>query len=287
MNIETDKAKNELLQKIGRNLLLFQKLETLLKSLVISSRSESDSTGLTEKSQKRKDGIQKVTLGSVAQQYLNDVHANSESNVPTEENSGSIRMITRFSLQRSPVELAGKEQSFQSLVSERNEFVHHLLPSIDFSSVDSMTALGERLDSQRERVKAEIDEAENILQSFNSIIADVKKIFASDLVITALHASILSTSPIVALLREIASDPEREDGWTLLSHAGHVLHKALPEDMQSLKSTYGEKNLKAIMVKSGNFEFKDEPTQKGGILSLYRNRLDGNDSVQQVDLFLI
>lgn len=278
MNIETHKAKNELLQKIGRNLLLFQKLETLLKSLVISSRSELDATGLTEKSQKRKDGILKVTLGSVAQQYLDDVHANSESNVSTEENSGSIRMITRFYLQRSPVELARKVQSFQSLVSERNEFVHHLQPSIDFSSVDSMTALGESLDSQRERVQAEIDEAENILQSFNSIIADVKKIFASDLVITALHASILSTSPIIALLREIASDPEREDGWTLLSHAGHVLHKALPEDMQSLKSTYGEKNLKAIMVKSGNFEFKDEPTNKGGTLFLYRNRLDGNDS---------
>lgn len=280
MNIDTENVKNELLQKIGRNLLLFQELEKALKSLLILSQIEIDSFGITEKSQKRNDGIQRITLGAVVQQYLDDVHFSSESDIQTEESIRSIRLISRFSLQASADDIASKEQSFQSLVSERNEFVHHLLPSIDFSSIVSMTALGDRLDAQRERVKAEITEAENILQTLKATWADLKNIFSSDAFITALQASMLSTSPIVALLREIASEPDRADGWTLLSRAGHILHKALPEDMQSLKSKYGERNLKTIMMKSGNFEFKDESTTKGGTHSLYRNRLDENDSAR-------
>ena len=60
---------NEVLKKIGRNVMLFQELEHLLKYLVANSSISGYVSELMSQEKKRKDAISKQTMGQLIGQY--------------------------------------------------------------------------------------------------------------------------------------------------------------------------------------------------------------------------
>lgn len=68
MKLET--AKNEMMQKIGRNLLNFQQLEKTLKLLVIHGEISGNPSNWKKIQLKRSQGVGKKTLGMVAGQFF-------------------------------------------------------------------------------------------------------------------------------------------------------------------------------------------------------------------------
>jgi hypothetical protein len=74
------------------------------------------------------------------------------------------------------------------------------------------------------------------------------------------------------LLREVASQIHRTDGWTDLSHAGRLASKNLPDDIRDLKERYGFGTLKKLLIACEAFDVYDEPLANGTFRTLYRVR---------------
>ena len=62
-----------MLRKIGRNLLLFQQIESLLKLLLANYRVQSTADGLTTDHERRRDRVQKQMMGLLVEQYIDDI----------------------------------------------------------------------------------------------------------------------------------------------------------------------------------------------------------------------
>ena len=63
--IELEKAKNEVLRKIGRNVLLFQQMEKLLKFLIVNGKVAGYAGEIKAKIEQRAATINKKTMGHV------------------------------------------------------------------------------------------------------------------------------------------------------------------------------------------------------------------------------
>ena len=83
----------------------------------------------------------------------------------------------------------------------------------------------------------------------------------------------LQDSPLVTLLRAVASQIHRKDGWTYLSLAGQLANRELPEDARHLRKRYGFKTLK-LLLGCEAFDVFDEPLSSEGFRTLYRKRAE-------------
>ena len=77
-------------------------------------------------------------------------------------------------------------------------------------------------------------------------------------------------SRLVVMLGEVALQSSREDGWTLLSMAGHMIKQTAPLELQDLHARFGHSNLKGVLLTTGVFDVQEEPTAAGGKRTTYR-----------------
>ncbi len=85
-----------------------------------------------------------------------------------------------------------------------------------------------------------------------------------------IELAFLRSSPLAAMLGEIAMQTAREDGWTLLSAAGQSIKQSAPLELQKLRARFGHANLKGVLLAIGVFDVVDEPTPGGGTRTIYR-----------------
>jgi len=87
INVELEKLKNEVLRKIGRNVMLFQQMEHLLKFLVANGTSSAYASELKTNHEQRTATIYKKTMGKVVGEFLENTFSPSEetTNEPKEE----------------------------------------------------------------------------------------------------------------------------------------------------------------------------------------------------------
>lgn len=65
--------KDEVLRKIGRNLLIFQQIEGLLKMILGNSKVQGYARELAMNQEQRVNGMQKDMLGQLIQQYSDEI----------------------------------------------------------------------------------------------------------------------------------------------------------------------------------------------------------------------
>ena len=75
---------------------------------------------------------------------------------------------------------------------------------------------------------------------------------------------------IVKLLGRIIEVAKRDDGWTLVVHAGQLLHQNAPDQVKAIKKKYKCRTLSDLILKTEVFDIEEEPTPKGGSRSIYR-----------------
>jgi hypothetical protein len=167
-----------------------------------------------------------------------------------------------------------KKQALKSLVNDRNDLIHHLIPRFNPDSIESCLEIEQYLDQQRERLIPEYDHLKSLIES----LEEGKKIHVDFLNSgeskKQFELSFLQQSPLVALLLNISIQHPRPDGWTLLNVAGQQIQMILPRETWQLKSKYGYKTLKELMLASEFFDIIEEPTEKGGVRLLYRPKLE-------------
>lgn len=268
--LELIKMRDEVFRKIGRNLLNFQKIELMLKHLIANGRISGYMSEITENQQRRVATVHKQTMGNLVGQFIENTFTSLENSTePTTERKEPYLSFS-FNVEADADFYESKKQALKSLVDDRNDLIHHLLPRFNPDSIESCLEIDKYLDQQRERLIPEYDHLKSLIDNCEEIKKVHIDFLNSEEGIKQLELSFLQQSPLVALLLNISIQHPRTDGWTLLNVAGQQIQLILPEEMGQLKSKYGYKTLKELMLASEFFEITEESTEKGGIRVLYR-----------------
>ncbi|AJG24384.1 hypothetical protein RR42_s2803 [Cupriavidus basilensis] len=87
--------------------------------------------------------------------------------------------------------------------------------------------------------------------------------WASSEATAAIELMHLQGSRMIELLEEVAAAPKRADGWTDLAYAAGIVQRQEPDALVDRKARFGERSLKALILKSGLFEVAEEVLPQG------------------------
>lgn len=264
------KARDEVLRKIGRNLVNFQKIEQLLKGVILSSRMSGYTSALEKSHQQKSEEIHSQPMGTLVKKFFEHIYPDDSESTTSDSQISEPYLSFSLSFNTDAAYIETKKETLKSLVDERNHLVHHLLLKLDLLSIESCLEMGTFLDEQRERQKEEHEHLHSLLKNISEAWAKFSAFFASDERLKAIELAWLQQSPVISVLFDLSTSSARPDGWTLLSHAAQQIQSILPDELANLKKRNGYKTFNEILVASELFELKSESTKKGGIRLLYR-----------------
>lgn len=264
MDLPLKDINNEVLRKIGRNIVLYQYIEYVLKTLLINGNISGSINEIHKIREQQIKTIQRQTMGQLAKDFLAQmVFQTEDSN--TEVDNLKDNWIS-FSFTFGDGNTFNKLQEMLSAsVVERNKLVHHLLAIWDINSPISDKEIDYYLDHQHAEIQATI----KYLQSIVNALQDSKKSLA-EFISSHAFSEFLLDNRIITLLSEIALQKKRSDGWVELAVAGSLIQQQAAEEITALKEKYGCKTLKALLLQLNTFEIREERTPKGGVRVLYR-----------------
>ena len=149
---EQTNDKNEVLRKIGRNVVVLQKLEGLLKKLV-TIQGATVSAGDQETFFRRMEAIEKRPLGHLVSEFLKSAYASESDSDPGYHAERPSAVSFSFSL--DPAIEKEHSESLSCVVKERNALIHQMLISFNPDSALSREDLARQLDEQLDRVLPE------------------------------------------------------------------------------------------------------------------------------------
>jgi hypothetical protein len=264
--------KDEVFQKIGRNLVNFQIIELMLKHLIGHGRVAGYMSELKQIHEKKIEGVKKKTLGTLVSEF---VETTFQSSVTSPEPTAELKepyMSFSFSVEADNEFYENKKRELKSLVDDRNQLIHHLLPRFNPESLDSCLEIRDYLDQQRERLIPEYEYLKSTFESFEEIKKAHAAFLSSDEGKKAFELGFLQQSSIVQLLLNVSVQKPRPDGWTFLSVAIQQIRQILPCEMEQLNNRWGYHTLPDLMEASGYFDITKEELSHGSYRWVYRSK---------------
>jgi len=273
-SVVPDAVRDEVWRRIGRNLLLFQHIEEMMKAVLSLTSVEGPASSIQQKGAQRAEDVHRKTLGQLKEQYFEEVM--SEGLPAAEPPQPLTEASFRFSYKIEPEgdRLDRDRAMFDALVSERNDLAHHFLARWRTSYANDHQAACDYLNQQRERALPVRDHLKSILEALLEHRQQVAEYLQSDEGKREMQLAWLQQSRLVTLLVEFSQTRCRPDGWTLLADAGRWLHELAGDDIDRMKERYGHGQLCRLMDAAELFEIVDEPTG-GGSRAAYRVRRFG------------
>lgn len=271
MKSDLKPTQDEVLRRVGRNLLLFQEIEGLLKFLLSSSKAVGAPVDFKERQQLHRDTINRKMFGVLVGQYGSEVLKDAGVEVPEDEYpDGWITFTFQISGDTEFVEAMRRDMKL--MTEQRNELVHGFLPRWLPDSPEKLEETLAYLDSQREKVLPIHEHLRTTASHIQDSHTKLLEFLASSEHQKQSELLWLQASPLVSLLRDVASQIHRKDGWSYLAHAGSLANIELPEEVKNLKEIYGFKTLKKLLVGCEMFDVFDEPISEGRFRTLYKNK---------------
>jgi hypothetical protein len=264
---------DEVLKKIGRNVLLFQELEYLLKYLVAKSAISGYVSELISQEEKRRATISKQTMGQLIGQYIEISNPETREVLEEPKNLKQEQFIwVKFGFGDSS-DYDTKKKALAKLVDDRNELIHHLLPQFDRNSIESCLQIEKKLDEQRDNIVREINNVKWEIDALHKVAKETMLFFNSPEMRKEIELS-FRRSHLIWLLSDIAKQIARPDGWTPIDRVGHLIKQRVPKEIASLKEYFGYKSLKVFILEAKIFDIYEEPTNNGSNRILYRKKTD-------------
>lgn len=265
-----EESVNDVLRKVGRNVVLFQQLEQLLKFVVANGNLSGFASELSTLKKQKAEKVSKQTMGTLVGQYVENSNPDSGSlsNEPEEIDEAYLSFSFRIECDAGYYE--SKKEALAKLVSERNDLIHHLLPRFDASSVKSCEVLAKELDAQSKNIRLEINNLKAMAEALNDGRKEMADFLQSEEGRKEFKLSFLRQSRLVLMLGDIATQMTREGGWALISTAGRLVKEHAPEELEQMKEMHGYSSLKKLIQASEVFDIYEEVTQRGGVRHLYR-----------------
>ena len=269
---ELQVLENEVLRKIGRNLMALQQVEGQLKTLLINSSVRSGPTEAIQRQQVRRDQlIGKQTLGTLVGQFVTEVFLPLDDTENDNEPEFQFPYFTfNYSIQSDGAYVQQRAAALKLVVDERNELVHHFLPKWTRASLESTQAADRHLDQQHARVRIEFEALRTHLEELQRSRELLGNFMSSPECARQMELLWLQGSRVIELLTEMSRNAVNAEGWVRLDAAGQALWANAEEDMSSLQAMYGYNKLKPLVVASQVFEVRDEPFLNGGSQAFFR-----------------
>lgn len=266
---DLDSSVAEVQRRIGRNLLLFQQIEHLLKHLMSNARYEGTITSAKVDHEERQARFHKQTLGQLAGQFVDDVLADAgEREAP--ESVDEAWFSFGFTIQTDSAFVEQHTAEMRAVVDARNDLIHHFLPRWSPASEDSTRAALAYLDEQRAQALPMRDRLQGFVNALQQAAKAHAEFMSSPKGAREIELQWLRHSRLVLLLGEVAQKTPRADGWTVLASAGHILRRQEPQELEHLLERYGHRTLKRLLQATELFDIEEEPTAGGGTRTIYR-----------------
>ena len=264
---------DEVLRRVGRNLVIFQQIEQSLKLLLANHKNAGPIGKYAENLQVRTACINKKMLGHLVEKYATEVLLDAGEDVPEEERPEDWFEFS-FQISAEADRIAGLRSDLQVMINERNELVHHFLPRWQPSNEQALTDALAYLDAQRDRVLPMHEHLRASVKCLYESATKLVEFLDSPEFETHTEVFCLRASPLVTLFCEVADQYHRPDGWTYLAQAGALAKRDLPDEIAHLREHYGYKTLKQLLVGAGLFDVLDEPLIGGRFRTLYRRKVN-------------
>lgn len=262
---ELAEAKSKTYQMIGRNVVFFQQMEHLLKSVVPSATvSISSDTDVQSMMTKRWCEVETRTLGILVDRFINEVCDPNESD-PTGE-SDQVYLTTTLRLKfETPEGRDAMIKRLKDLVAGRNHLVHHLLTQIDANSPESWRLIHDDLENQHRQVLLEIESLRRLVRSIEmnrALIAHPE--IQRELVYGPIREQLIET------LWDAAGESADPDGWTSLKAAINNDRFISPDVITELLEGYEIRTVSAFLENLRGFEIRHDRDQNGKSRTFYR-----------------
>lgn len=260
---------NEVLRRVGRNVMNFQQVEYLLKYLNAHAAFRAPASELAARFEKHAEAWHTKTMGDLAGKFVNNVLKLQ----PDDEPSGEIDEVWigfKFSIETDAKFAERHDKEMRALVDARNDLIHHFMPRWQQAiegDVDSALAY---LDAQRDETMHMMERLQGWARSVNVGRQQLAEFWASPEGQRQFDLALLRASRLVVMLGEIAMQTPRADGWTLLSTAGQLIKHAAPTELDDLRKRFGHPTLKGVLVATELFDMAEEAMPGGGTRTIYR-----------------
>lgn len=262
-------ATDEVLRRVGRNLVIFQQVEQALKFLTTHARFHAPASQFAARFDKHAEAIRKKTMGDLAGRLVDTVlQPDEDDDAP--ENISEAWFGFGFTIETDAESVARHELELKELVDHRNELVHHFLPYWHNAVDGNADAALSWLDTQREATVALLERLQGWVRTLDTARKEHAAYMLSPKGQHEIELTVLRSSRLVAMLGQIAMQTPRSDGWTVLSSAGHLVKREAPEELDDLRKRFGHPNLRAILLATELFDVVDEATTGGGTRTIYR-----------------
>jgi hypothetical protein len=271
MTTDRTQTSDEVLRRIGRNLIVFQQIEHVLKLLLANHKNAGTLEDYPTNLQAKTECINKKTLGHLIEKYGNEVLQDAGAEVSDEEKPAGWSAFT-FRVSGDAAFVESMRRDLKLMTDERNDLVHHFLPRWQLGNEEVLNEALTYLDAQREKV---LPMHEHLTATVQHLLESTKLL--GEFIANPDHEKQaelmwLQASPLVSLLCAVATQHHRRDGWTYLAQAGDLAAKELPEEVKQIRERYGLRTLKKLLVGSDMFDVLDEPLSDGGFRTLYRQK---------------
>lgn len=262
---ETD----EVLRRVGRNVVTFQQIEHLLKFLTAHSAAMSPMSELSVRLEQQVAAVQGKTMGILAGKLVNDV-LQPQTDHQAPEEIDEVWLGFRFSIEADAEFVDRHDQEMRALVDARNDLIHHFLPRWT-SAVggDTESALN-YLDAQRAEAGRMMERLQGWARSIALGRQQMAEFWASPEGQREFELAFLRSARLVAMLGEIAMRTARADGWALLSTAGNLIRREAATELADLRKRFGQPGLKGVLLATELFDVHEESLPNGGTRTIYR-----------------
>lgn len=261
---ETD----EVLRRIGRNVVNFQEVELLLKHLNAHSTLHAPFSQVLVQVEKQAASVHRNTMGDLANKLIAKLQTQDEHQTPDEIDEPWFGFT--FTVGTDAQFLDRHAEEMAELVNSRNDLIHHFFTRwVNAVEGDTESALA-YLDTQLEQTRRMSERLRQWAEAMDETKRQMASFFASPEGIRHLELAPLQSSRLVVMLGEIAMRKARADGWTFLSTAEHIIRKEAPEELVDLQERFGLRNLKGVLLAAEFFETVEEPLSGGGTRTVYR-----------------
>jgi hypothetical protein len=265
-------AKDTVQRKIGRNLLLYQQIEGHLKFVLANARASGT---LNELAQFREDRSRKITkqmLGLLVEQFLDDILSDeAESSAePKQLDKPWISFSFRLQVDQEARELHRK--NWELVVEQRNHLVHHFLDRIAPNTLEAFLEADAFLEEQYQKALPTFNVLSDFSRALQETMRDLSAFLGSEEGKEQFRSLLSAHRTIETLLKDVASQRARADGWTYLAQLGEELKKNNVDLLLDLKKRHGSLTLKALLAAENLVDIKDEQLIDGKFRSLYKVR---------------
>lgn len=263
---------DEVLRRVGRNMVLFQQIEDMLKRVLRLANISSEFDPVTNQHSMKMADESRSTLGQLVGKFANGVMVDASASRAAQADVPDVVQTFQFDMalrvQLEPAQLEEMEAKLAMVTEERNALAHHFLPYWRPDDDAAMEAALAYLDAQHEKVLPVWSFFSDVLQSWKNFYEFTRTEAFSDVLTRGLVPDVV----LADWMFDYARAHCRADGWTYLAQAGADIEKAMPGLVNQVKQLLVCKTLKAVLLQLDRFDVMEAPLANGGRRDLFRAR---------------